>query len=876
MRMAVLLLLLGLNVFAGEGPFAFDTTPGQLPKTVVPIHYVLRLEPDLKALIDRGSEQLDIRVLKPVRSIVLNALDLNITKAALVVSNRELSLRSTLDAHTQLLTLELPQGSTPLRPGEYQLRLEFTGRIGQQDQGLFYAEYHTASGAKRLLCTQMEPSDARRMFPCWDEPVFRATYDLSCVLPESGSAVSNMPIERETPLGDGRKEVAFFRTPSMASYLVALIAGELQAIEGESEGVRLRVLATDGKQEEGRYALEAASKLLSYYADYFQIKYPLPKLDFIAIPGGFDGAMENWGAITFQESELLFDPASSSQATRQNIFVTVAHEMAHQWFGNLVTMAWWNDLWLNEGFATWMETKATDHFNPAWQMWLEADAQKNAVMSRDARSGTHAIELPVRSVSAANDAFDSITYEKGAALIHMLESYLGEEDFRRGIHAYLSAHRYSNTTTSDLWEALGTASGKAIRNMCAGWTKQPGLPVVEVRALTAAGTQTLRFTQHRFTVEGQSAPNLHWVIPLSFLEFSEHERGPASTFLLEAGSAWGGSLPEGDAVKVNAGDTGYYRVEYEPRLFERLLRDYASLPDADRLNLVDDAWAMVNAARLSATNYLQMLAAISNDKTGAVWQQVISTLEFIHDLQDDRAETAFDALARTVLRPQLARLGWDPKPGEPISDTNLRPALITALGVFGDASVIERAIAIFEHPESAPEGKDPNLRPALFRIAGRYASRKNYNQIHELALRARGTEERQLCYQAMAAAKDTNLAEATLELSLSTELLPQEAAELVPNVAHLGEHPELAWDFFRRHARALLARVDAFDRDNYPPSIADAFSQLQKAKELELWTGEQMPKDALPKAKEAAAEIKFKAIWRQRELPSVDQWARRN
>ncbi|MDB6112142.1 MAG: pepN [Pedosphaera sp.] len=864
---ALLFLTATALTTAAESSFSPASTPGQLPKSVVPLHYAIHLQPDLEKFTTRGSVVVEIKVLKPVKEIVLNALELEITKATLV-AHGNIELKPILNPSKQTLSLQLP---AEIGPGNYKLALEFTGRIGEQAQGLFYVKYAAPSGKKIMLSTQMEATDARRMFPCWDEPVFRATFELSVVVPQEHPTVSNMPIERETRLADGLKEVVFARTPPMASYLVVLVSGELEELKGQAEGVQIRIITTEGKREQGRYALEATQKLLTYYNQYFGIKYPLPKLDQIAIPGGFNGAMENWGGITYNESVLLFNPETSSQETKQEIFVTIAHEMAHQWFGDLVTMAWWDNLWLNEGFASWMEVKATDHFNPDWEMWLNAAKDKSTVMRADARSTTHPIQTPVENESQANDAFDSITYQKGQAFLRMLESYLGEKQFRQGIHTYLSAHRYSNTTTADLWQALEKTSGKPIKALSAEWTEQPGLPVVRVKTDCLDGRQIVSLEQERFTVQNPTARPLQWKIPIALMDTAH----PGSvSYMLLKGKSTSVRFRDCEAViKANAGDVGYYRVSYEPALFHKLQTGFNQLPAADRLNLLDDTWAMVEAGRLPATAYLEFLKSIHGEKTSAVWDQILATTGFIDDLQrNEPGRAAFREYACRLLQPQLERLGWELKAGEPKTDSLLRTRIISSSGGFGDQTVITEARRRFENFLTTPQSLTPDLRSPVLRIVGRYCDQKSYDQIHALARAAKGTEERTRCYKAMAEALNPELARVTLALSLTDETVPQEATRLVIDVADFGEQPELAWEFARQHIKELLARVDSFDRNNYVPAILGSFSDAARADELEAYVKSNVAEDAREKAKEAAEGIRFKSAFKQRELSGIDRW----
>jgi len=855
---------------ARAAQFSFAATPGQLPKTVVPSRYGLRLEPDLTHFTTIGSVDIDLEALEPVEEIILNAVDLKITQAILEAGPAAPTpLEPRLEPERQRVALKAPR---TLAPGKYRLAIRFTGQFGEQQQGLFCVKYAGPGGPRVMLATEMEPADARRMFPCWDEPVFRARFELTAVVPANYQAVSNMPIQREAALENGLKEVQFCPTPPMASYLVVLVAGEFEELRDQVDGVQLRVLATQGKKKQGRYALDAAKELLAYYNRYFGIAYPLPKLDQIAIPGGFDGAMENWGGIVYDEGALLYDAGASSAQTKREIFVTVAHELAHQWFGNLVTMAWWNDLWLNEGFASWMETKAADHLNPAWQMWLSAAADKSAVMSGDARRSTHPIQMRVDNESEANAAFDNITYQKGGALLRMFECYLGPERFRQGIHRYLSDHRLSNATTADLWSALERVSGKPIGAIAAGWTEQPGLPLVKVQTEYSEGRRLVRLGQERFTVDYPEAEPRLWKIPVSLCDPAG--RSGAERWLLLEGKA--NSTPFGKPdglLKANAHDGGYYRVWYEPALFDRLRSHISQLSAADRLNLVDDEWALVEANRARSTDFFALVETVEHDPTFALWDKVLSTLTLIDDLEEGSPDRpAFEAYARSLLEPQFRRLGWTPHRSEREPDAWLRSRIIWGLGYFGDAAVIAQAKERFQVSLSHPGTLGPDLRPTVLRLAGRYGDQQIYDELHALARRAKGTEERQLCYGAMAEALAPELARQTLALSLSDEGFPQEAAALVVKVANNRGQKELAWDFAREHLTPLLARVDPFSRGNYVPSILAAFSDAARAAELEAFVQHNPASDAPSRVREAAEQIRFKAALKERELPVIAAW----
>src|SRR6266480_4704370 len=546
-----------------EKPYAFANAPGKLSKEIVPLEYSIRIVPDVTKFTFAGTEQIKIKATASVRELVFNSADLEIAKAS--IDETQLSPDAIkLDPNNELLTIALPN---ELPAGEHVLGLEFSGKITPKGRGLYYMPYQEqGTGAKKIaIGTQFEPSDARRFFPCWDEPSFRARFQLTAVVPENWLAVSNMPIESERKIQIG-KEVRFQPTPSMSSYLNVFVAGELDAIETKVAGTQIRVIATKGKAEWGRYALESTAQILQYYNDYFGVHYPLPKLDQIAIPGGFGGAMENWGGITYYESALLFDPKKSSAATRQRIYQVIAHETAHQWFGDLVTMAWWDNLWLNEGFASWMGTKCSAHFNPDWEVWLEKSIQrdptrrfgipKEAAMEGDARSTTHPIQQPIANEAEANSAFDDITYRKGQSFLRMLESFLGENAFRDGIRRYMAAHKYSNSTTADLWNALSEASGKPVGQIAAGWTEQPGFPVVIMKH----DGDKISLSQERFTINFPNAPALEWKIPLTYFFVGENK---IESRLMTGKIDNLPNVASDRVIKLNANGAGNYRVQYD-------------------------------------------------------------------------------------------------------------------------------------------------------------------------------------------------------------------------------------------------------------------------------------------------------------------------
>ena len=856
-----------------EKPFQCATTPGKLPKEVLPVEYSVRIVPNIDKFTFTGTERVKLSVRSLVRQLVLNSLELKITHASLDGKVLPKSAIKT-DKRSELLTLALP---SEFPAGDHTLALSFTGKINQQGQGLFYMPYQEqVSGTKKIMLgTQFEATDARRFFPCWDEPVFRARFQLTTVVPEDWHAVSNMPIEHEKKTAGG-KEVRFAATPPMSSYLNVLVAGELDLIESRSEPTQLRVIATKGKAEMGRYALEATAQILNYYNNYFGAAYPLPKLDQIALPGGFGGAMENWGGITYYESALLFDPKNSSAETKQNIYEVLAHEMAHQWFGDLVTMAWWDNLWLNEGFASWMGTKCTAHFNPQWEVWLRRNLPrdptrrvgiaKEQAMEGDARSTTHPIQQPIATEAEANSAFDDITYKKGQSFLRMLESFLGEDIFRDGIRQYIATHKYSNSTTADLWNALSEASKKPVGEIAAGWTEQPGFPIVKVKREEG---NNVSLTQERFTVNFGNAPRLEWKIPLTYAVVGE---APA-TLLMANKTGKLQNIPTDRALKLNVNGAGNYRVEYDEPSWNLLLQALSKLDVEDRVNLLSDGWALVQANRAPVSLYFELVEKLPASTELAEREQLINVLDFINRLLVGSSEREkFQRYARSLLRPTFETLGWDPKAVEPPAAGNLRASLITALGDLNDQKIIAGCRERFAKYLTSPESLAPDLRPPVLAIVGRYADEKTWNQLHELGLKTTSVEEKQNYYNALADATDPKLVNKALPIALTDELPTSRAIFLVSKIARASDHPDIAWDFAKANMKALLAKTDALGANSYAPSLFIFFSEDSRANELKTYAKTNLPATSAPEVAKAVDEIQFRSEFKARLADQLGAW----
>ncbi len=838
---------------------------GRLPRTGVPSRYGIHLQPDLETGALEGRVSISLEIPVSTERLVLNAVGLVAKVAELDRSLHPVAIAADDAAETLTLTF-----GSAIPAGTHELELVYSGKLATVPAGLHLQRYLEGGQARVMLATQFEPADARKMCPMWDEPEYRAVFEVTVDVPEAFEALSNMPIAHQQVLPGGLKRVRFEPTPSMPSYLLVLCAGELEWLESRAAGVGVRVLTALGKKALGAYALTVIEGLLPWFNDYFGVPYALPKLDLIAIPGGFEGAMENWGGITFHESALLFDPETSSQSTKEQIFGIVAHEVAHQWFGNLVTMAWWDDLWLNEGFASWMATKATDAFNPEWRLWPRANRSKNAAMASDARRTTHPIHQHVQRPSDAISRFDEISYEKGEAVIRMIEAYLGEDVFRDGIRSYLKAHAFGNSTTSDLWASLAEASGKDVEAIARSWIMQPGFPLVTARLERQDGKSLLAMRQERFTLRFPDAEPLQWKVPMVYSVDSRTE------FALLDGPAAVVPIHRPDAIcKLNWGDCGYVRVWHQGELGERLREHFAQLPEADRVELLADEWALALARLAPLAEYLQLVDAAREDESLAVWQQILDSLDLLDILLlGHPRRRGFHEAASEVLRPVAQRLGWDDKAGELDVQSLLRGRVIATLGRFGDPAINVEARARFDRFLSDSASLSGNLRPVVFGLVGRTAGKTEYETLLGLARKSDRVEDRTLLYTALARAQSAELANRTLAMTLADEVEPTLAVRLVVHVG-AAEHRDLAAEFARAHLDQLQGMCDTLLGTRFLPSIYESYSEEARAAELEAIAEASLPSSALPEVQKAADLIRLNAELKADLMPDIERWISR-
>ena len=775
--------------------------PYRLPRTAVPSRYDIRLEPDFTTLTFRGQESVALDVTETISEIVLNAIELAIDSASLE-NDRGDTIRATatMDDSAERCRLAL---ASPAARGRWRLRLAFRGTLNDKLRGFYRSVYKDPSGVSRTMAaTQFEATDARRAFPCWDEPSFKAVFAVTLAIDPALTAVSNTAIVSETS-ENGRKVVRFADTIVMSTYLVAFVVGELEATDAIPIGrTPLRVWCVPGKKHLAQFGQEIGAASLAFFEDYYGLPYPGDKLDLLAIPDFAAGAMENLGAITFRETALLVDETAASHAELERVADVVAHENAHMWFGDLVTMTWWNGIWLNEAFATFMEMLAVDAWKPEWQRWNTFGVSRAAALSLDGLHSTRPIEFPVTSPRDADAMFDVLTYEKGAAVLRMLEQYLGAVVFREGVRGYLLAHRFANADTGDLWAALGRASQQPIPAVMDGWIFRPGYPVVTV-SRDPGGHLVLsqqRFNYLREPLPSATAePEQPWQVPIQLRLYAGGRQSEERVLLSdrEARLRVGAGA---ERVVANAGGHGFYRVRYAPDLLDALLQRIEALAPIERFNLVNDAWALAVAGLMPLTAYLDLTARFRDERDRNVWSVLLGSFNTLNRILEPSDRRRFEAFVRDRAAAAFEALGWTPRTGEDELTRQLRGDLVRALGVLGnDASVQARAVEVYRAYLADSGAVDPNVLPAVIAVLANTGDAGRYEDFLRRFRSAGTPQEEQRYLYALAGFREAQLMRQTLERAVNGEIRTQDAPFVVRSMLMSVDARELAWDFVKQH-----------------------------------------------------------------------------
>ena len=767
---------------------------------IKPEKYILALRPDLEKFTFYGEEKIIFRIEEPKTSLTFHALDLEILAASLIGEKGQALEKADFandnEAHTVTFTFpkELPAG-------EHILQITFNGILSERMKGFYRSTYSVNGEEKVMATTQFEEIGARQAFVSIDEPSAKAVFDITLSVPKHLEAVSNTISEQIEEYDDGYKSIHFAPTPKMSTYLVAFIVGELEYIEKKTkEGVLVRAFATPGKKDQLAFALDVAVKALSFYQNYFDVPYPLPVLDMIAIPDFDAGAMENWGAVTFREAALLIDEKKSSLVNKQWVALVVAHEFAHMWFGNLVTMEWWTHLWLNEGFACYIEYLAVNTLFPEWELWKQfAVMEHNDALGLDSLNSTHPIEMPIESDKNVKEIFDEISYAKGASIIQMLATYLGPEVFRDGLRHYLKKHAYTNTVTEDLWAAFEEVSGQEVRKVMQNWTQKPGYPLLKL-------DDQMKLTQSRFfsniSMKEKAKDTTVWQVPLNML-LTDNTTVP---YLLQNIDDL---LPYENLTKINAQETSFVRVLYNNTMYESLSREILDkkLSTVDRMGILRDLFDASQAGYISSDVVLTMLSSYKKEDEYIVWSTIVSGLNALYNiLYNTEAFDNFERFARNLLGEIVKKVGWEKKEEESFSDVLLRSVVLYAAGKFGDTEVINKAKEMFEKYYVGEVSIDSDIRGVVYMLVAKNGTQKEWDKLVELYTKESLHQEKNRIMLALCGFSNLDLLQQTLDWSFLGKVEFQAEAVRMQDKSRIllamfgnSTAQKITWEFLKKH-----------------------------------------------------------------------------
>ncbi|KAG0164361.1 Aminopeptidase 2 mitochondrial [Apophysomyces sp. BC1034] len=894
-----------------------------LPTNVRPVHYDLSLKPNLETFVFYGRVKVDLEVNQDSNTIILNTHDIKIhsatlTSASLKTESKQAATDITYDEKKDLATLTFAE-SVPAN-SKAVLDIYFEGILNDQMAGFYRSSYKDAEGnTQHLATTQFEATDARRAFPCWDEPALKATFDVTLVVPAELTALSNMDVISEKPyleVGKGTeigkhteaqtgkdvaenknlKEVKYATTPRMSTYLLAFVVGPFEYIEafttGEHNGqpIRARVYALPGSVEQGRHALNVSTAAIEYFAKVFGEPYPLPKIDMVAIPDFEAGAMENWGLVTYRTVALLFDEKSSSIAFKKSTAYTVCHELAHQWFGNLVTMEWWDHLWLNEGFATWVGWLAVDHIFPDWDVWTSfVNEDMPRALNLDALRSSHPIEVAVNDPAEIHQIFDAISYYKGASVIRMLSSWLGVDTFLAGVRRYLHRHKLGNASTNDLWVALSEEAGVDVSNFMTLWTKRVGYPVLAVKE-DAPGS--INVTQSRYLSTGDLADeedSTVWWVPLGVLVPEKVE----SYTLTEKTQTF--SVPSDGLFKLNAGQTAVYRVNYPIEVIRRLAEEVKKgkeglLADtADRVGLIADAGNLSVSGEQSTVAFLELAEAFVNETEYFCWSQISTHFSNILDAfyeQPQEIRDGLKALRRHLFAPIAHKLGWEFAATDDYLTNILRVLALSNAGRSNDAQTVTQAKERFwQFVQGNTDAVHPNLRGPVFSIALESAeNEEEETRVWEEILKiyrdeSLPTDQRLIALSSLGTTKSEALTKRYLNMSLDDkEVRGQDSIYVFRSLATNPRARDLFWEFFSQNYDILHAKFSK-SLSLFGSAVRSAvggFASLEKIREVEGFFADKDTKEYARPLQQALEGAKVSAKWVNRDHSIVADWVQEN
>ncbi len=814
--------IIAAAAFTGILSSSIDRAIAQrLPSPVIPDHYALTLTPNLKDATFSGAESIDVRVKESAGSITLNAAEIAFQSVTVTAHGEQQTATVSLDTENQQATLRFPQA---VPAGKATLHIRYTGILNNELRGFYLSK----TARRNYAVTQFESTDARRAFPSFDEPALKATFDISLVVDTGDTAISNNPVASDTPgPEDGKHTLRFLTTPKMSTYLVAFLVGDFQCTSGEQDGVAIRSCATPDKVGLTPYGVEVGKFMLHYYNRYFGLPYPLKKLDFIAVPDFEAGAMENFGAITYRETALLLDEKTASIEAKRLVAVDIAHEMAHQWFGDLVTMQWWDNVWLNEGFATWMENKAVAAMYPDWHMEDIVANDLDQTLNIDAAPTTRPIRAKAETPDEINQMFDSIAYGKAGHVLVTVENFIGPEIFRQGVHNYLSAHLYANATAEDFWNAETAVSHQPVNRIMDSLITQPGVPVL---TFGEPADGQVPVTQKRFFLSSsiEADPTHKWVLPVCF----KTKGGGQDCEVLDANTT-SLKIPASSVFYANAEGKGYYRSIYLPAAYKAMVaRVESDFTSTERISLIGDEWARLRAGKASAGEYLSLVQAVKDDPDAAVLSDAIEGLQvlYMRVASSPRGKDEMAAWVRTTFLPRYAKLG-PPTPADSSNTRELRAQLFSVLGFNGkDPSVLAEARKLTEEYLADPGSVDPTLRETALSIAASNGDAELFDKLLHIYETSTNPELQISALRRLAQFEDPPLVERALSLAVSGKVRNQDAIFQLDIELANEKTRELAWRFIQAHwdnvqaqftanmGASLVESTEAFcspaDRDN--------------------------------------------------------------